>query len=111
MSFFESCTGVHIQNKDDGLYLVCYARDVYGSYPQAEFRLDEHIGNDDGRFMFDGVNFSQSAKDIQLDGSNLTAILTDKDGEFGDRQSIDLNDYIANEGGKLVSFATVGGQN
>ena len=52
--------------------------------------------------MFDGVNFSQSAKDIQLDGSNLTAILTDKNGEFGDRQSIDLNDYIANEGGKLV---------
>ncbi|KAJ5884159.1 hypothetical protein N7504_011731 [Penicillium tannophilum] len=47
MSFFESCTGVHIQNKDDGLYLVCYAQDVYGSYPQAEFRLDEHIGNDD----------------------------------------------------------------
>lgn len=55
MSFFESCTGVHIQNKDDGLYLVCYARDVYGSYPQAEFRLDEHIGNDDGMISISAV--------------------------------------------------------
>ncbi|KAJ5631113.1 uncharacterized protein N7484_011213 [Penicillium longicatenatum] len=102
MSFFESCKDVHIEIKEDGPFLVCYARDQYGSYPQAIMRLDEFIGNDDGHFIWDGVNFSQSAKDIRLEGSNLTAVLANKDGRMGDRQSIDLNKYIANEGGDLV---------
>jgi hypothetical protein len=61
MSFFESCKDVHIEIKGNSPFLVCYARDQYGSYPQAEMRLDEFIGNDDGMSSVSAVHFYLSS--------------------------------------------------
>lgn len=52
--------------------------------------------------MWDGVNFSESANDIRLEGTLLTAELQMRDGAYRERQGIDLNDRIANENGQLV---------
>ena len=55
-------------------------------------------------FILNGVNFSDTAQDVQLDSDTavLSAQLTKKDGGHWERQSMKLNDYIANENGNLT---------
>lgn len=47
-------------------------------------------------------DFSQSATNIELEGAMLTAELTKANGDYRDRQAIDLNDRIGNDNGELV---------
>jgi hypothetical protein len=47
-------------------------------------------------------DFSDSANDIRLEGTLLTAELPMRDGGYRERQGIELSDRIANENGELV---------
>jgi hypothetical protein len=80
--------------------------DVDGNYQSAAIDLNECIGNEDGWFMWDAENFSESAHDVRLevDGSSvkLVANLTKRDGGYRELQGIDLNDRISNENGSFV---------
>ncbi|KAF8597844.1 Cyanovirin-N [Ceratobasidium sp. AG-I] len=73
----------------------------------ASIDLDEYIGNYDGWFEWQGVGFSQSASDVTLtmgeDGNTptLEAMLAKADGEFRERQGIQLGDRIGNIDGKF----------
>ena len=53
--------------------------------------------------MWDGGNFSHSAEEIDLrDGHHLEALLKTEDGNYRERQGINLNDRISNVNGKLT---------
>lgn len=47
-------------------------------------------------------DFAESANDIRLEGSLLTAELPMRDGGYRERQGIELNDRISNNDGQLV---------
>ncbi|KAJ5892349.1 hypothetical protein N7504_009040 [Penicillium tannophilum] len=102
MSFSQSSQNIHTETKDGSLFLFCQAQNEVGDWQAAEINLDEFIGNSDGWFEWDGVDFSQSAQNIHLEGTYLTADLPMRDGGYRERQGIDLNDRIGNENGKLV---------
>ncbi|KAJ5532755.1 hypothetical protein N7494_009307 [Penicillium frequentans] len=102
MAFAQSSQDLRIATHDGGLILFCRAQTGYGDWKVTEINLDEFIGNDDGWFVWDGVNVSQSAKSIRLEGTILTADLPKADGGYRERQGIDLNDRIGNDNGKLV---------
>ena len=56
---------------------------------QDSLDLDTKIGNRNGRFDFDGTNFSKTAQEIRLEGTRLRAELyTDRRGV--ERDSLDL---------------------
>lgn len=48
------------------------------------------------------LDFSDSANDIRLEGTLLTAELPMRDGGYRERQGIELSERIANENGELV---------
>ncbi|RAL08844.1 CVNH domain-containing protein [Aspergillus homomorphus CBS 101889] len=99
MSFAESCTNIRLE---DGHVLVCHAQNREGNWVDARLDLDHCIGNSDGWFMWDGVNFAQSANNITLEGTHLTADLPKRDGGYRERQGINLGDRIGNVDGRLV---------
>jgi hypothetical protein len=56
-----------------------------------------------GWFMWDSKNFSHTAKDIELKhGYYLEATMKKKDGDYRERQGINLNDRISNIDGNLT---------
>lgn len=63
-------------------------------------------GFDIGWFIWGGSNFTETAKDIQLEntgrGPKLTAYLRKRDGGYRELQGLYLADKIANENGELV---------
>ncbi|KAL4909550.1 hypothetical protein BDW74DRAFT_146784 [Aspergillus multicolor] len=99
MSFARSCSNFHLEN---GHVLVATAQDVHGNWRESRIDLNGFIGNQDGWFMWDGENFANSARDIRLEGSRLTAELPKRDGGYRERQGIELNDRIGNDNGRLV---------
>ncbi|KAL1999062.1 hypothetical protein VTN02DRAFT_5113 [Thermoascus thermophilus] len=105
MSFHETCDLIRIEVDDEGTWLCCAARAVDGQENNIRFRLDDHIGNSDGYFTWDGRDFSSSARDIVLehreDGPWLCAYLRRTDGSESERQGIRLGDRITNENGEL----------
>ena len=52
--------------------------------------------------MIDIPDFSQTAMDIELEESFLTADLEEADGKCWDRQGIELTECICNDNGVLV---------
>ncbi|KAL4886112.1 Cyanovirin-N [Aspergillus karnatakaensis] len=99
MSFAESCNDIRLE---DGYWLVAMAETVDGSWVESRINLNDFIGNEDGWFMWDGVNFAESANDIRLEGTLLTAELPMRDGGYRERQGIELNDRIRNLSGMLI---------
>ncbi|KAL6898659.1 Cyanovirin-N [Trichoderma evansii] len=99
MSFQASARGFWLEN---GHILVAEVCREDGEWDESRINLNEFIGNEDGWFMWDGVNFSESANEIRLDGTTLTAELPMRDGGYRERQGINLADRIANENGRLV---------
>ncbi|KAJ5809908.1 Cyanovirin-N [Penicillium pulvis] len=102
MAFSQSSQDLRLENKEGSLFLFCQAQNEVGDWQAAEINLDQFIGNGDGWSEWDGINFSQSAENIHLDGAYLTADLPKADGGYRERQGIDLNDRIGNEDGNLV---------
>ncbi|KAL7918395.1 Cyanovirin-N [Trichoderma austrokoningii] len=87
---------------EDGHILFAVVADREGNWIDSRIDLNEFIGNEDGWFMWDGVNFSESANDIRLEGTLLTAELPMRDGGYRERQGIELSDRISNQDGQLV---------
>lgn len=52
--------------------------------------------------MWDGQNFSKTAKNVLLEGTKLIADLPAKDGAYRERQTMELNDRISNEDATLI---------
>ncbi|RAL16162.1 CVNH domain-containing protein [Aspergillus homomorphus CBS 101889] len=105
MSFHQSCHDIHIVHEMGSTMLCCVARDNSGVGHPRKIRLDQHIGNTDGWFIWGGENFTRSASDVRLEdsdrGPKLTAELLTRDGGSKGRQGIFLADKIANEDGHL----------
>ncbi|KAB8222306.1 Cyanovirin-N [Aspergillus novoparasiticus] len=106
MSFEQSCVDIRIEVRDDHTALLAGAGVGDNAYVPAELILDEHIGNSDGYFTWDGRSFTQSAENIELsfrdDGVWLEADLPEVDGGERGRQGIKLSDRIENQNGRLV---------
>ncbi|KAL1970788.1 hypothetical protein VTN77DRAFT_2622 [Rasamsonia byssochlamydoides] len=106
MSFHLSSRNIRIEFEGDSTFLFAEVRDAHGSYHSNRIRLDKHIGNSDGWFIWGGENFTRSARDIRLEhgpnGPKLTAELPMINGGFRGRQGIDLADKIENQNGHLV---------
>jgi len=87
----------------DGHILECRCRNGHGDWVDSSLDLDQHIGNSDGYFIWDGKDWSRSARLVNLEGGHyLTAELPMRDGGHRERMGIELNDRIANEDGRLV---------
>ncbi|KAL6797432.1 Cyanovirin-N [Trichoderma sp. SZMC 28013] len=99
MSFSASAQNFWLEG---GHILVANVADRDGNWVESRIDLNDFIGNEDGWFMWDGVNFAESANDIRLEGSLLTAELPMRDGGYRERQGIELNDRISNNDGQLV---------
>ncbi|KAM0255546.1 hypothetical protein ACHAQJ_005693 [Trichoderma viride] len=99
MSFEASASNIFLE---DGHILCATVCREDGEWVDSRIDLNEFIGNEDGWFMWDGVNFSESANEIRLEGTNLTAELPMRDGGYRERQGIQLGDRISNRDGQLV---------
>ncbi|KAL7944069.1 Cyanovirin-N [Trichoderma barbatum] len=99
MSFSASAQNIWLEN---GHRLRASLQDEEGNWRDSEIDLNDFIGNEDGWFMWDGVNFSDSAQDIRLEGTLLTAELPMRDGGYRERQGIQLDDRVSNNNGHLV---------
>ncbi|CAI7637599.1 unnamed protein product [Penicillium bialowiezense] len=108
MSFHKSCDLIRIEVRGDGTWLLAAAGNGRGDNVPAQLRLDDHIGNSDGYFTWQGKRFTETAKNIALsfrnDGVWLEGDITEFNGQERGRQGINLSDHISNNGGNLVFF-------
>ncbi|KAE8407429.1 Cyanovirin-N [Aspergillus pseudonomiae] len=106
MSFQESCLDIRIEVRNGYTVLLAGAGVGGDEYVPAELNLDEGIGNSDGYFSREDVNFTDSAENIELsfrdDGVWLEADLPTAGGDERERQGINLSEHIENQGGQLV---------
>ncbi|KAF1831223.1 cyanovirin-N family protein [Decorospora gaudefroyi] len=104
MTFYHSAEDIHI---DDGHILKARLQKGDGEWEDAEIDLNNHIGNIDGNFTWDGEGFSHSAENIEfaLEGDGdvpvLRATLFDAEGN-GETRDINLGERISNEDGTFV---------
>ncbi|KAF1851275.1 Cyanovirin-N [Cucurbitaria berberidis CBS 394.84] len=104
MSFHYSAENIRI---DDGHILRARLQRVDGEWNDSEIDLDNHLGNDNGYFQWDGVGFSGSAQNVEFsiegDGSVpvLRATLTDGEGN-GQTRDVNLSERVANNDGNFV---------
>ncbi|KAH6632867.1 Cyanovirin-N [Chaetomium tenue] len=98
MSFALSAQETRVE---DGHMLRARLQKSDGEWVDAEINLNDFIGNNDGFFEWGGVNFSQSAQDIDfsVEGDDavpvLRATLTNMEGE-GIQGDINLGERIQN---------------
>ncbi|KAJ5941616.1 hypothetical protein N7516_001784 [Penicillium verrucosum] len=104
MSFHESASDIELE---DGHILKAVLRNEDGDEEESTLDLNDHIGNDNGQFHWDGGDFHSTAEDIRFDREGddgvpiLRAILHDVDGEEHDAD-INLAERIGNDNGHLV---------
>ncbi|KAJ5795248.1 Cyanovirin-N [Penicillium paradoxum] len=104
MSFHASASNIELE---DGHILKAVLRTEDGDEQESTMDLNQHIGNDNGHFQWDGGDFQHSAEDISfsLEGDDdvpvLRAVLRDVDGE-GHNADINLSERIGNDNGTLV---------
>jgi hypothetical protein len=84
------------------LYADCLDND--GNWVSSQLDLDTCLGNIDGNFQWDKQAFSASAEDVKLKFTvvNLTASLEKADGDSFSSSTVNLNDRISNNNGKLT---------
>ena len=98
-SFIHTSTNVRIE----GPFLMADCEDASGRpVPSPPLNLDEFIGNDDGNFEWDGVNFTQSGQNIHLERDVLFADLVKKNGDLHQNQHLDIGRRIQNLDGTLT---------
>ncbi|KXG49564.1 Cyanovirin-N [Penicillium griseofulvum] len=104
MSFHASASNIELE---DGHILKATLRTEDGDEQESTIDLNDHIGNDNGRFHWDGGDFQSTAEDISFDleGDDnvpiLRATLNDVDGN-GCPADINLSERIGNDNGQLV---------
>ncbi|KAH6853820.1 Cyanovirin-N [Chaetomium sp. MPI-CAGE-AT-0009] len=105
-SFHHSAEDVRL---DYGHMLWARLRNAEGQWVETVVDLNEYLGNDDGRFKWGGMAFSESATNIrlELEGSEkvpiLRATLNDKRRQKKEAD-INLGDRIANVDGKFELY-------
>ncbi|KAL5114123.1 hypothetical protein ACEQ8H_008007 [Pleosporales sp. CAS-2024a] len=101
MSFHYSAEDIRV---DDGHLLRARLRRADGEWNDAEIDLNNHIGNDNGTFVWDGQNFSGSAENVHfsIEGDGqvpvLRATLFNADGN-GEPRDLNLSERISNNNG------------
>ncbi|KAL7276202.1 hypothetical protein RUND412_000820 [Rhizina undulata] len=104
MSFHETSNDIRL---DNGHVLVANAQRADGSVNQnAAIDLNDILGNDDGRFNWGGVNFSETARNIRFDIEGpgipvLRALLQTVDGTWIE-SDVNLAERVENQDGNLV---------
>ncbi|OQE82289.1 hypothetical protein PENNAL_c0037G05506 [Penicillium nalgiovense] len=104
MSFHETASEIELE---DGHILKAVLRNEDGDEQESTLDLNEHIGNDNGQFHWDGGDFHSSAEDVSLEREGdddvpiLRARLHDVEGELQDAD-INLAERIGNDNGELV---------
>ncbi|KAJ5563023.1 Cyanovirin-N [Penicillium sp. DV-2018c] len=104
MSFHSSAVSIELE---DGHILKAVLHNDDGDEQESTLDLNDHIGNDNGHFQWEGGNFQASAEDITFDREGddgipvLRAILHDVEGE-GHPADINLSERIGNSNGTLV---------
>ncbi|KAF9741144.1 hypothetical protein PMIN06_005569 [Paraphaeosphaeria minitans] len=92
---------------DDNHILRARLQRADGEWQDAEIDLNNHIGNDNGSFFWDGENFADSAQNVHFavegDGEVpvLRATLLNDDGE-GVERDLNLSERIANNDGNFL---------
>ncbi|OAL02816.1 Cyanovirin-N [Phaeosphaeriaceae sp. SRC1lsM3a] len=103
MPFHHSAEDIRI---DDGHVLRARLQRVDGEWNDAEIDLNNHIGNIDGTFVWDGEGFSNSAENIyfSIEGDGevpvLRATLLDVEGN-GQERDLNLAERIGNNDGEF----------
>ncbi|KAF7183720.1 hypothetical protein CNMCM7691_004070 [Aspergillus felis] len=109
MSFHRSCEDIHIRQEDGATMLLAKVRDSHGHLVPRKIRLDDHIGNTDGWFIWGGCNFTRTARNISLQhtehGPKLCAELEMNGGGTRGLQGIMLSEKIGNNDGHLKFLA------
>ncbi|GIK02110.1 hypothetical protein Aspvir_006153 [Aspergillus viridinutans] len=104
MSFHLSAEDIRIQ---DNHVLVARLRDASGELRDASIDLNNYLGNDNGHFQWEGVNFSECAENVHfaIEGGGevpvLRARLANVDGEYQDAD-VNLSERIENIDGRFV---------
>ncbi|KAK7186420.1 hypothetical protein DPSP01_013101 [Paraphaeosphaeria sporulosa] len=92
---------------DDNHILRARLQRADGEWQDAEIDLNNHIGNDNGSFFWDGENFADSAQDVHftIEGDGevpvLRATLLNEDGE-GIERDLNLSERIVNNDGNFL---------
>ncbi|KAJ4379162.1 hypothetical protein N0V86_005205 [Didymella sp. IMI 355093] len=103
MSFHYSAQDIRV---DDGHILRARLQRADGEWEDSEIDLNQHVGNDNGHFYWDGENFSGSAENIHFtiegDGSVpvLRASLCDQEGNYQERD-LNLSERVSNNNGQF----------
>ncbi|KAH3962143.1 hypothetical protein HBI25_218840 [Parastagonospora nodorum] len=103
MTFHYSAEDIRV---DDGHILRARLQRADGEYNDAELDLNNHIGNDNGSFVWDGEGFSGSAENVHfsIEGDGevpvLRATLFDGDGN-GTECDLNLGERVSNNDGNF----------
>lgn len=95
--FENSCIKIRLHDRN---ILLADCRTIDGSYRFSSLDLDTLLGNIDGKFVWGKQGFSQSAREVSLEGTILTADLMNMAGVWVSA-SADLNPFIQNNDGVL----------
>ncbi|KAE8146761.1 Cyanovirin-N [Aspergillus avenaceus] len=105
MSFHLSSQNFRLSFEEGCTVFECEVRDRHGEFHHRKIKLDAHIGNTDGWFIWGGQNFTRTARDIRLEqtGNGPKLIATMQTNSGGDRgaQGLMLADKIENNDGHL----------
>ncbi|KAG0250474.1 hypothetical protein BG011_008320 [Mortierella polycephala] len=88
----------------DGHILSAHCRKANGEWNESKIDLNDFIGNEDGSFEWNGVNFSQTARDTSLllgDEAKIVADLQSRDQHLK-KSTLNLDERITNVDGRLV---------
>ncbi|KAE8356628.1 Cyanovirin-N [Aspergillus coremiiformis] len=93
----------------EGPILYARLRNNAGDFISTELDLNRYLGNDNGRFHWDGVNFFETAEPgsvtFSIEGGSqvpvLRARLASPDGEYHDAD-VNLDERIINEDGHFT---------
>ncbi|KAI1336122.1 Cyanovirin-N [Xylariaceae sp. FL0016] len=100
-NFFATSQDIRLE---DGHILRARLQKVDGEWVDAEINLNDHIGNENGRFAWDSAGFADSAEEIRCDVEGagpvcvLRARLRDENGDFQD-SDLNLSERMGNNDG------------
>ncbi|KAK8117592.1 cyanovirin-N [Apiospora kogelbergensis] len=103
MSFFDTARDIRLE---DGHMLRASLQRVDGEWQDAEINLNDHIGNENGRFCWDSNGFSESSEGIwcSIEGTGPVCVLRGRlrnaDGELCECD-LNLSERLGNNDGNF----------
>ncbi|KAF9351215.1 hypothetical protein BGX34_000735 [Mortierella sp. NVP85] len=103
MSFQETSMDIRLEADYHTLSAECQTSD--GIWQGSSIDLNRFLGNNDGQFDTNGVNFATTAQDVMIEVSGnsvfLNASLRTINERWNPNQSINLSEYVENRNGTL----------